>query len=305
MELRQLRYFLSLARLRNFHRAADELHLSQQALSASISALERDLGVPLIVRSRQGAELTRYGEALVPRAQAMLGDARLARAELRGMLDATQGPVRAGVGAFFAHHVFPEALIRFVGKYPRVDVTVIDGTSSDLLAALLRGEVDFVVSTPAAESTVPPGLESELLFETVDAVFVGAQHPLASRRQVVLSDLVAWPWVLPGRLVSSGRLENAFRAGGLPPPERTLRADNVELIGRILSSSDAVALLGCNPFGRLQLPALAQTQCFRVPELAGPYRGVLAWRRAALLPAAANLIGILREIIAARLSAAS
>ncbi|MCC7199815.1 MAG: LysR family transcriptional regulator [Gammaproteobacteria bacterium] len=303
MDLRQLRYFLSVARHGNFHRAAEELYLSQQALSASISALERDLGVPLIVRGRQGATLSRFGQALVPRAQALLLDARTAQAELQGMLDETQGHLRVGAGAFFVQHVFPEALLQFVARFPKVDVTILEGPSSELYAALTRGELDFVVSTRAAEVVVPPDIEAELLFETTDAVFVGDKHPLASREAVDLIDLVDLPWIVSARFdTHRERIEGAFVARGLSPPARIMRADSVALIGHVLQGSDAVALLGCNPFGSLTLPSLGALRSFAVPELSGPYRGILAWRRVGLLPAPERLMNMLREVIRSRLT---
>lgn len=304
MELRQLRYFVALARHRNFHRAAEELRLSQQALSSSISALEADLGVPLIERGRHGAIPTRFGEALLSRAQSLLGDVRAARAELRGMQDATAGPLRVGVGSFFSQHVFPQALVEFLGRYPAVDVTLAEGLSGDLYAALLRTELDFVVSTPASDFVLPSELETEQLFETRDAVFVSAHHPLAQRESVSLADLAQWPWIVPSRFdVHRLRLTEVFRSHGLAPPSRILRTDSVALIGATLQGSDSVALLGRNPFGDLVLSALGELRMFEMPELTGVYRGVIAWRRTSLLPAARNLIDILRAVIRSRLAA--
>jgi DNA-binding transcriptional LysR family regulator len=296
VELRQLRHFLSIVRHGNLHRAAEELHISQQALSTSISRLEQDLGVQLLLRGRHGAELTHCGEALLPRAQSIVGEARTARAELQGLGDATRGHVRAGVGAFFAQHVFPEALMRFVAAYPRVDVTVIDATSSDLYLALARGELDLVVSTPAAEVSLPPQFESELLFETTDAIFIGADHPLAKRSAIRLEDLVDQTWIVSARFDNyRHRIETAFRAAGMDPPSRIMRTDSVPLIGQVLNTSPAVALLGRNPTDSLALPVLGRLKAFDLPELSGPYRGVMAWRRTALLPAAARLIEAIRE----------
>lgn len=303
MELRQLRHFISVARLGNLHRAAEELHLTQQALSASLSRLEQDLGTKLFVRGRHGAELSPFGHKLLPRALTIVGEARVARAELDGLADATHGHLRAGVGAFFAHHVFPEALLQFVVDFPRVDVTVIEAPSSELYDALLRGELDFAISTPASGVVVPPQFESEQVFETRDAIFMRVGHPLAGRERVGLAELGDFPWIVSARFGESRqRLESAFRAKGLEPPARVMRTDSVPLMGHVLQHSDAVALLGSNPFSELPLPALGELRDFDVPELAGRYRGVLAWRRSALLPAAEALMRRLRDTIRAQLS---
>jgi DNA-binding transcriptional LysR family regulator len=132
MELRQLRHFISIARHGNLHRAAEELHLSQQALSASIARLEQDIGAKLLVRSARGVELSPFGEMLMPRAMTIVNEARFAHSELQSMADATQENVRSGVGVSFAQDVFPESLMSFVADYPRVDITVVEATSADL-----------------------------------------------------------------------------------------------------------------------------------------------------------------------------
>ncbi len=303
MELRQLRHFISVARHGNLHRAARELHLSQQALSASLSRLEQDLGAKLLVRGRHGAQLSAFGHKLLPRAMTIVGEARVAKAEVQGMADATHGHLRAGVGAFFAHHVFPESLLRFVVDYPNVDVSIVEGTSPDLYGALLAGELDFVISTPAIEVVVPSQFESELLFETRYALFVRSGHPLAARAAVSIRDLAELPWIVSERFANyRSMLEGAFRKEGLEPPARVMRTDSVPLIGQVLQNSDAVALLGSNPFRDLIVPALGPLKAFHLPILAGTYRGVLAWRRTALLPAAAALMQRLRDTIGGQLA---
>ena len=304
MELRQLRHFISVARLGNLHRAAEELHLSQQALSASLARLEQDLGAQLFVRGRHGAELSPFGEKLLPRALSIVGEARIARAEIEGLRDPTHGELRVGVGTFFVHHVFPAALLQFSVEFPRVDLTVIEATSTDLYEALLRGELDFVISTPASGVEVPSQFESELLFETRDAIFTRTGHPLASSASVGLRELGVFPWIVSARFGDyRARLEAAFRAEGLEPPARVIRTDSVPLMGHLLQHSDTIALLGSNPFRDLPLAALGELRDFELPELAGTYRGVLAGRRAALLPAAAALMQRLRDTIRARLAA--
>ncbi|MCU0760739.1 MAG: LysR family transcriptional regulator substrate-binding protein [Steroidobacteraceae bacterium] len=211
--------------------------------------------------------------------------------------------MRAGIGAFFAHHVFPEALLEFSVDFPRVDITVIEATSADLHEALRRGELDFVLSTPANGVPEPPQFESELLFETRDALFMRSGHPLAARTGVGLRELADYPWIVPARFGDHrARLETAFRGAGLEPPARVMRTDSVPLMGHVLQHSDAVALLGSNPFHDLPLPALGPLRDFDIPALAGSYRGVLAWRRSALLPAAAALMQRLRDTIRMRQS---
>jgi DNA-binding transcriptional LysR family regulator len=193
---------------------------------------------------------------------------------------------------------FPESLIRFVAEYPRVDITIVEATSADLYIALQRGELDFVVSTPAAEVDIPSQFEAEYLFETRDAVYVRRTHPLADRSDVSLRDLKDYPWIMSARFGNHpARLENSYRALGLAPPAQIIRTDSVTLIGQVLQNSNAVSLLGHSPFPDRLLPTLGALKAFEIESLAGPYRGVLVWHRGAVLPAAGQFMNMLRKNI--------
>jgi DNA-binding transcriptional LysR family regulator len=165
---------------------------------------------------------------------------------------------------------------------------------------LQRGELDLVVSTPAAEVGIPPQFEAELLFETRHAVYVRRTHPLADRSSVTLRDLAAYPSIMSARFGNHpARLENTCRAIGLAPPSQIIPTDSVTLIGQVLQNSNAVSLLGHSPFPGRLLPTLGALKAFEIDALAGPYRGVLVWRRGTLLPAAAQLMHTLRQNIQA------
>ena len=94
MELRQLEYFVAVARHASFTRAADALWITQSALSQQVRRLEAELGVALLHRSARGAELTPAGEELLARAEAILGEVDRARAALDRHAGAVRGRVR-------------------------------------------------------------------------------------------------------------------------------------------------------------------------------------------------------------------
>lgn len=295
MELRQLRHFLSIVKHGNLHRAARELHLSQQGLSASIARLEDTLGAPLFERGRHGATLTRYGETFLPRARSIVAESRIAFTEIQEIRDTTRGQIRVGVGTYFAYRIASSALIDVVSDYPNIDISVVDGASADLFAALARSELDFVVASPADGAVMPEGVESEVLFETTDELYMSCSHPLAGRAQIELSDLLDYCLIMSARFeFHRASLDDVFRAAGLPPPAQIVRTDSVPIIGAMLHTTKAVALLGRAPGdGRLKL--LGELKTFDIPQLASPYRGVLAWRRTSLVPAALRLMQRFRE----------
>lgn len=147
-----LHHFALIAEHGTFTRAARHAHLSQPALTASIRKLEDDMGARLLHRDRTGTSLTAAGKALLPRAQAILAaitDARRAVAEVEGL---HAGEVRLGAGATACTYLLPPVLAKFRERYPGVRFLLREATTTDVLDALARGELDLgVVTHPAGE----------------------------------------------------------------------------------------------------------------------------------------------------------
>lgn len=193
LELRELRYFLAVAEELNFTRAAERLHLAQQALSASIRNLENDLGVQLFTRSTRHVALTAAGEALVAGARHALGSAAEAVDEVQRV-----GSGRAGrliIGFSTAAGSVPkvrDVIRRFSRSSPDVDVRLVEYDFSDPTAGLGSGgsQVAFVFS-PLADET----LEAVIVFEDVLHVALPSGHPLARRDELRAADLSGLPWL--------------------------------------------------------------------------------------------------------------
>lgn len=147
-----LRHFTLIAEHGTFTRAARHAHLSQPALTASIRKLEGDMGARLLHRDRTGTSLTAAGEALLPRAQAILAavaDARRAVAEVEGV---HAGEVRLGAGVTACTYLLPPVLARFRERYPGVRFLLREATTVAVLDALGRGDLDLgVVTHPEGE----------------------------------------------------------------------------------------------------------------------------------------------------------
>jgi DNA-binding transcriptional LysR family regulator len=193
LELRQLRHFLAVAEALNFTRAAEDLHLAQQALSASIRRLEGQLGVPLFVRTTRRVELTSAGEVLVDEARKVIAAAagalervRLASEGRSGRLSVGFSTAAGGVG------VVREILRTFARSVPDVDVRTIEHDFSDPSAGLADGrtQVAFIFGPLPVG-----GLASITLLEEPRLVAVAMEHPLAPRATVNREDLQRLPWL--------------------------------------------------------------------------------------------------------------
>lgn len=193
LELRELRYFLAVAEELNFTRAAERLHLAQQALSAAIRKLEADLGVQLFTRSTRHVALTSAGEALVIGARHTLESAADAVDEVRRVAAGRSG--RLIIGFSTASGAVPkvrEAIRRFSEDSPQVDLRLVEHDFSDPTAGLGGSgtQVAFVFGPLPADD-----LSAITVFDDVRQVAVRSDHPLAGRTAVTVADLTGLPWL--------------------------------------------------------------------------------------------------------------
>jgi DNA-binding transcriptional LysR family regulator len=141
MELKLLRAFLSVAELRHFGRASEDLNVSQPALSKQILALEASLGARLFERGRHGAELTTFGEAFLADAKALVRDADEILARAREASGGKRGYLRVGLGLSTLNFA-PALIAEFRQRYPNVSVTLNDLSSAEQTRRLLAGKLD-------------------------------------------------------------------------------------------------------------------------------------------------------------------
>lgn len=191
MELRQLEYFLAVVEEGSFTRAATRLYIVQSSLSASLLALERELGTELFIRGRHGAELTDAGRAFLEPARAALQEADRARdavAEVQGLL---RGSVRIATVATPPTIDVCHTIRRFRDEHPDVGVHVVPDGAGRVNELVADGRVDFGI-TPLTQRP-GPALCFEPLVSTPLVVACPPRHRLAGARDVDLRDLVDDP----------------------------------------------------------------------------------------------------------------
>ena len=193
LELRQLRYFLEVAEELNFTRAAENLHLAQQALSASVRRLEDQLGVALFVRNTRRVELTSAGDVLVDGARAVMAAAADALTRVNDVAQGRTGRLAIGFStAAGGVGVVREIIRRFTEAAPDVEIVTREHDFSDPSAGLADGTVGvaFIFGPLPVE-----GLSSLTLLEEPRLLAVRPDHPLAQRTAVAPDELQELRWL--------------------------------------------------------------------------------------------------------------
>ncbi|MCR6491534.1 LysR family transcriptional regulator [Cellulomonas sp. P24] len=195
MELRHLEVFLAIVETGTFTAAGQRLHLVQSAVSATLHALETELGARLFVRTARRAILTDAGVALVPEARAALAAAAAARTAVAEVREGVRGPL--AVGTMTTTHLvdLPRLLGRFQETHPHVTISLrtLAHGSRDLEAGVLSGELDVAfVSVPGP---TPPGLRLRPLARFPMRLLLPLGHPAAVADAVALADLAAERWI--------------------------------------------------------------------------------------------------------------
>lgn len=193
IELRQMRYFLAVADELNFTRAAERLHLAQQALSASIRRLEEQLGVALFVRSTRKVELTAAGEVLVDGARAVVAAAVDAVERVHQVAEGRTGRLTIGFSTAAGGVPIVREIIRtFAERSPGVDLRTQEHDFGDPSAGLADGSVDaaFIFGPLPVE-----GLSSVTLVQEDRVLAIRPEHTLAGRTVVDTDDLRDLPWL--------------------------------------------------------------------------------------------------------------
>lgn len=197
-ELRQMRVFVAVAQELNFTRAAERLHLGQQAVSKSVRQLERELGVALLERTTREVRLTPAGAALLAAGPELLAAADAAFARAAEVGRGLTGTARVGVSPAISVRERAEVIAALRDEAPELSVSLRDVRPAQVRRQLRAGELDVVVAR-----TAPPGrgLEQAPLRPTPTVLAVPDGHRLAAAPSARLADLHGerlLTWSAPG-----------------------------------------------------------------------------------------------------------
>jgi DNA-binding transcriptional LysR family regulator len=240
MDPRRLLTFREVARQRSFSRAAENLSLTQSAVSQQVAALERQLGTRLLDRRPGGLRLTAPGEQLLEHASAIADRLTLADAQIAEEVAAERRELRIGAFPSVLATIVPAAVSALLATAPDLQVSVTEGRTDELARGVRDGSLHLAVAFQDAHAARQehPGTRRHDLFTEPMVAALPPRHRLRSRDRIALSDLAHDPWTAASR---DGLIARACARAGFTPRIAYLSSDPLS-IRAIIAAGLAVAL---------------------------------------------------------------
>lgn len=233
---------VSIGRHRNAHRAAEEMALSQPAISKIIREVEHLFGTVLFERGRAGMVPNRVGEALISRANALLNDIDRTRDEIEAIAAGHTGSLRLGVIAFIAPDMITRTLTRLAGENVSLATEIREGTTQPLVAQLMAKELDCVIGRYSFDHEAE--LDQQLVSEQRFAAVISRVHSTLPDAPVTLGDTMSLPWVVtPPRTSARQALTDMFMRAGLRAPDVRVETASMEVMKALLADCGMIGLL--------------------------------------------------------------
>jgi DNA-binding transcriptional LysR family regulator len=288
----------------SFSDAADALSYSQSAVSQAIATLEGEAGVSLIERSRGGVRPTVAGAALAGHVGGILAQMETAEAELAAIGAGHGGRLRTASFPTAGATLMPRAIAGFRASLPGVDVTLAEGEPEEIAPRLRAGEFDLVLlfEFEGVGERLGAGIRRFDLLDDPLHLAMPHDHPLADRTRLRLEDLRKESWIQTSSSSPCARhVVRSCHAAGFEPSV-SFESDDYQTVQGLVAAGVGVALIP-----QLALSTIREDIRVRSLHPASPVRKVFAAtpRAAAVTPALATMLDVLRESSGAHASGAA
>ncbi|MBO9604307.1 MAG: LysR family transcriptional regulator [Paenibacillaceae bacterium] len=194
MELRQLHYFVKVAKKQHVTQASEELHVAQSAVSRQIHQLEEEMGVTLFVQKGRNLQLTPAGKLFLARVETVLDELDRAVTAVHEFLDPSTGVIRIGFPHSLGINLIPTVVAKYRDSHPNVKFRLKQGTFNSLIRDVLGGEIDLSFISPLPEKH--DHVSGELLLTEELFAILPSDHELAAESQIELHRLRDEPFVM-------------------------------------------------------------------------------------------------------------
>ena len=240
MDLRALRYFITVLEAGSISRAAHSLYVAQPALTAQIKKLEDELGVPLVERAPRKVMLTPAGRDAAERARRIVAEVEQMKEAARRSQDPEAGTVRLGMFPTLGPYLLPHVVPRIRARFPHLELLLVEEKSDVLLSRLREGKLDAgLLALPVADDQ----LHTEFLFEEPFVLAVPESHPLAQRGSLTLAELSHQQLLLleDGHCLREQALDVCRLSGANEKSE--FRATSLETLRQMVAADVGITLL--------------------------------------------------------------
>ena len=237
MELLQLQYFQTVARLEHMTRAAEELQIAQPSLSKTIARLEEDLGVSLFDRKNRQLKLNHYGRLFLERVNRVFLELNEGKREIEDELECGQTQITLAVSI---PKVLPELLSSFLKEFPDIKFQQVLESTSSMKSLLEKAEIDFCISS--VEIVGSDIVWEPLMTEQIYLV-VPPEHPLAKREKIYLNEVKDEPFISMNTGFGFRNLTDEFCHEAGFVPNIAFEGDEPGVIGDLVRQGLGVAFI--------------------------------------------------------------
>ncbi|WP_100523454.1 LysR family transcriptional regulator [Mycobacteroides abscessus] len=241
MELRQIQYFIEVAKREHVTEAAHALHVAQSAVSRQIDKLEQELGVSLFVREGRNVCLTPIGRIFLAHMNEAMKVIENGLREVEEYLDPERGTIRIGFPSSLAGYTLPTAISAFREMHPLVKFQLKQGSYHQLIEMVIRAEIDMalIAPVPLKEKSVI----GEILFMERIVALLPVSHALAGQSSVCLSELKDDSFILfPKGFILREMVVNAFKDLGYSP-QVSFEGEDIDAIKGLVSAGLGITLI--------------------------------------------------------------
>jgi DNA-binding transcriptional LysR family regulator len=235
MQLSQITTFLTIAELRSFSLAAEQLHITQPAVSKRIRQLEQSMKTSLFDRIGKRSILTPNGRAFLPHAERILHEVNSYRSSLEGQNDKPSGTLSLATSHHIGLHRLPQILRDFKIKYPQVDLDLHFMDSEDACVAVANNELELAIVT-LPENT-DPRLSLEAIWIDALQIVLAPDHPLANDEHIDKLKLLDYPAILPSMGTFTRRIINNYFSSSKDQLKIALETNYLETIKVMVSAN--------------------------------------------------------------------
>jgi DNA-binding transcriptional LysR family regulator len=240
LKMRDMEILASIGRTRSLSRTADEMAMTQPALSKWLKEFENLVEMELFERTTRRIAPTAAGEIVLNHAERMLGDLQRIAADLEVLQSGLGGVVQVGAPSAVAAVLIPEAVRHMLRQGLKLQIQFHEGTLDHLLPMLQRRELDLIIGRLDGKA-LNSGCHHEHLYDGPVCVAAGPQHPLLARHRLAWKDTVQYPWIVPpAQSPMRHSLEAAFAQAGLSMPPAFMSSASILINKSIAQQSECL-----------------------------------------------------------------